>query len=223
MRFINLIRNRSRMFLSTNFLEGFTLESLSKRLIKALIIGPVTLIAISCASAPPAPPSYDLTFQHLPRLQIAAGSIELKSAYQPDVAENQIDTKKPQNPTMVVKQWVEDRLERQSGSSAKLVLTVIDGRVVRTQETQSATFGFLASKKQVYSVSLVVDVAYAPAGMEIGQETGKDLRVKIVSDKAVSGAYNLNMLDEAYFMLIGDLADEFDKQMQLVLKKLKIM
>jgi hypothetical protein len=156
-------------------------------------------------------------------LQIAAGSIELKSAYQPDEAENQIDTKKPQNPTMVVKQWVEDRLERQSGSSAKLVLTVIDGRVVRTQETQSATFGFLASKKQVYSVSLVVDVAYAPAGMEIGQETGKDLRVKIVSDKAVSGAYNLNMLDEAYFMLIGDLADEFDKQMQLVLKKLKIM
>ena len=75
----------------------------------------------------------------------------------------------------------------------------------------------------VYSASLVVDVAYYPAGMEIGQATGKDLRVKIVSDKAVSGTYNLNMLDEAYFMLISDLAGEFDKQMHLVLKKLKII
>ena len=218
-----MIRNRSRMFRSINFVRVLYLESLSKLGINAFIIGPVVSILISCASAPPAPPNYDLTFQHLPRLQIAAGSIELKSAYQPDEAENQIDTKKPQNPTMVVKQWVEDRLERQSGSSAKLVLTVIDGRVVRTQDTQSASFGFLASKKQVYSASLVVDVAYASAGMEIGQETGKDVRIKIVSDKEVSGAYSLNMLDEAYFMLIGNLADEFDKKMQLVLKKLKII
>jgi hypothetical protein len=59
--------------------------------------------------------------------------------------------------------------------------------------------------------------------MEIGKATGKDLRVKIVSDKAVSGTYNLNMLDETYFMLISDLAGEFDKQMHLVLKKLKII
>ena len=44
-----------------------------------------------------------------------------------------------------------------------------------------------------------------------------------MSDKAVSGAYSLNMLDEAYFMLISDLAVEFDKQMQGVLKKLKII
>lgn len=223
MRFINLMRNCSRMFRSTNFVRALYLESLSKHGMKALIIGPVVSLLMSCASAPPAPPSYELTFQHLPRLQIAAGSIVLKSAYQPDAVENQIDTQKPQNPTLVVKQWVEDRLERQSGSTAKLVLTVIDGRVVSKQETQAATFGFLTSKKMVYSASLVVDVAYYPAGMEIGQAIGKDLRVKIVSDKAVSGAYNLNMLDEAYFMLISDLANEFDKQMHLVLKKLKII
>ncbi len=223
MRFINLMHNRSRMFRSTNFVRALYLESLSKQGINALIIGPVISLLISCASAPPAPPSYDLTFQHLPRLQIAAGSIVLKSAYQPDEVENQIDTKKPQNPTLVVKQWMEDRLERQSGSTAQLVLTVIDGRVLSKQETQSTTFGLLTSKKLVYSASLVVDVAYYPAGMEIGQETGKDLRVKIVSNKAVSGTYNLNMLDEAYFMLMGDLAGEFDKQMRLALKKLKII
>ena len=35
-------------------------------------------------------------------------------------------------------------------------------------------------------------------------------------------AYSLNMLDEAYFMLINDLAVEFDKQMQGV-QKLKII
>ena len=51
----------------------------------------------------------------------------------------------------------------------------------------------------------------------------RDLRVKIVSNKAVSGVYSLNMLDEAYFLLIGDLGVEFDKQMQGVLKKLKII
>jgi len=223
MSFINLMHNCSRMFRSTNFVRALYLESLSKQGINALIIGLVISLLISCASAPPAPPSYDLTFQHLPRLQIAAGSIVLKSAYQPDEVENQIDTKKPQNPTLVVKQWMEDRLERQSGSTAQLVLTVIDGRVVSKQETQSTTFGLLTSKKLVYSASLVVDVAYYPAGMEIGQETGKDLRVKIVSNKAVSGTYNLNMLDEAYFMLMSGLAGEFDKQMRLALKKLKII
>ena len=74
----------------------------------------------------------------------------LKSAYQPDESENHIDTKKPQNPTMVVKQWVNDRLEIQSGSSAKLVLTVIDGRVIRTEETNQSTFGFLASKNRFF-------------------------------------------------------------------------
>ncbi|MEC8414087.1 MAG: hypothetical protein VXY97_00395 [Pseudomonadota bacterium] len=164
-----------------------------------------------------------MTYQHLPRLQIAAGSIVLKSAYQPDESENHIDTKKPQNPTMVVKQWVNDRLEIQPGSSSKLVLTVIDGRVIRTEVTNKSTFGFLASKKQIFSANLVVDVTFYPFEQEINQGLRSDLRVKIVSDKAVSGAYSLNMLDEAYFMLISDLAVEFDKQMQGVLKKLKII
>ncbi len=62
-----------------------------------------------------------------------------------------------------------------------------------------------------------------PLEQEINQGLRSDLRVKIVSDKSVSGAYSLNMLDEAYFMLISDLAVEFDKQMQGVLKKLKII
>lgn len=217
------MRNCLGMFLSNNIFAGLSLESLLKHMIRALIICPVSLFLISCASAPPAPPSYDLTYQHLPKLQIAAGSIVLKSSYQPDEAENHIDTKKPQNPTMVVKQWVNDRLEKQSGSSAKLVLTVIDGQVIRTQETEKSTFGFLASKKQIYSANLVVDVAVYPLEQEINQGLRQDLRVKIVSDKVVSGAYSLNMLDEAYFTLISDLAVEFDKQMQHVLKKLKIM
>ena len=124
---------------------------------------------------------------------------------------------------MVVRQWVNDRLEIQSGSYAKLVLTVIDGRVIRTEEANQSTFGFLASKKQIFSANLVVDVAFYPLEQEINQGLRSDLRVKIVSDKAVSGAYSLNMLDEAYFMLISDLAVEFDKQMQGVLKKLKII
>ena len=210
------------MFRSHNIFASLFLEGLSKYMTRALIICPFVLVLISCASAPPAPPSYELTYQHLPRLQIAAGSIVLKSAYQPDEAVNHIDTKKPQNPTMVVKQWVNDRLEIQSGSSAKLVLTMIDGRVIRT-ETNKSTFGFLASKKQIFSANLVVDVTFYPFEQEINQGLRRDLRVKIVSNKAVSGAYSLNMLDEAYFMLISDLAVEFDKQMQGVLEKLKII
>ena len=124
---------------------------------------------------------------------------------------------------MVVKQWVNDRLEIQSRSSAKLVLTVIDGRVIRTEETNQSTFGFLASKKQIFSANLVVDVTFYPFEQEIIQGLRRDLRVKIVSNKAVSGVYSLNMLDEAYFLLISDLGVEFDKQMQGVLKKLKII
>ena len=69
----------------------------------------------------------------------------------------------------------------------------------------------------------MVDVSFYPYGQEIDQGLRSDLRVKIASDKAVSGAYSLNMLDEAYFLLISDLAVEFDKQMQGVLKKLKII
>ena len=211
------------MFQTHNFFVSLFLESLSKCMTRALIICTSILVLISCASAPPAPPSYELTYQHLPRLRIAAGSIVLKSTYQPDWAENHIDTKKPQNPTMVVKQWVNDRLEIKSGSSSKLVMTVIDGRVIRSQEIKQSTFGFLASKKQIFSANLVVDVTFFPFGQEIDQGLRSDLRVKIVSDKAVSGTYSLNMLDEAYFMLISDLAVEFDKQMQSVLKKLKII
>ena len=217
------MHNCLSMFRSHNIYTSLFLEGLSKYMTRALIICPFILVLISCASAPPAPPSYELTYQHLPRLQIAAGSIVLKSAYKPDEAENHIDTKKPQNPTMVVKQWVNDRLEIQSGSSAKLVLTVIDGRVIRTEETNQSTFGFLASKKQIFSANLVVDVTFYPFEQKINQGLRSDLHVKIVSDKAVSGAYSLNMLDEAYFMLISDLAVEFDKQMQGVLKKLKII
>ena len=217
------MHNCLRMFQSHNIFSSLFLEGLSKYMSRALIICPLIFMLISCASAPPAPPSYELTYQHLPRLQIAAWSIVLKSAYQPNEAENHIDTKKPQNPTMVVKQWVNDRLEIQSRSSAKLVLTVIDGRVIRTEETNQSTFGFLASKKQIFSANLVVDVTFYPLEQEINQGLRSDLRVKIVSDKAVSGAYSLNMLDEAYFMLISDLAVEFDKQMQGVLKKLKII
>ena len=211
------------MFQTHNFFVSLFLESLSKCMTRALIICTSILVLISCASAPPAPPRYELTYQHLPRLRIAAGSIVLKSTYQPDWAENHIDTKKPQNPTMVVKQWVNDRLEIKSGSSSKLVMTVIDGRVIRSQEIKQSTFGFLASKKQIFSANLVVDVTFFPFGQEIDQGLRSDLRVKIVSDKAVSGTYSLNMLDEAYFMLISDLAVEFDKQMQSVLKKLKII
>ena len=211
------------MFQTHNFFVSLFLESLSKCMTRALIICTSILVLISCASAPPAPPSYELTYQHLPRLRIAAGSIVLKSTYQPDWAENHIDTKKPQNPTMVVKQWVNDRLEIKSGSSSKLVMTVIDGRVIRSQEIKQSTFGFLASKKQIFSANLVVDVTFFPFGQEIDQGLRSDLRVKIVSDKAVSGTYSLNMLDEAYFLLLSDLGVEFDKQMQSVLKKLKII
>ncbi len=144
------MHNCLRMFRSHNIFPSLFLESLSKYMTRALIICPFILVLISCASAPPAPPSYELTYQHLPRLQIAAGSIVLKSAYKPDEAENHIDTKKPQNPTMVVRQWVNDRLEIQSGSYAKLVLTVIDGRVIRTEEANQSTFGFLASKNRFF-------------------------------------------------------------------------
>ena len=217
------MHNCLRMFQSHNIFASLFLEGLSKYMTRALVICPFIFMLISCASAPPAPPSYELTYQHLPRLQIAAGSIVLKSAYQPDESENHIDTKKPQNPTMVVKQWVNDRLEIQSKSSAKLVLTVIDGRVIRTEETNQSTFRFLASKKQIFSANLVVDVTFYPFEQEINQGLRRDLRVKIVSNKAVSGVYSLNMLDEAYFLLISDLGVEFDKQMQGVLKKLKII
>ena len=211
------------MLRSHNIFASLFQVSLSKCMTRALIICPFILILISCASAPPAPPNYELTYQHLPRLQISAGSIVLKSTYQPDWAENHIDTIKPQNPTNIVKQWVNDRLEIQSGSSAKLVMTVIDGRVIKSQEIKQSTFGFLASKKQFFSANLVVDVSFYPYGQEIDQGLRSALRVKIASDKAVSGAYSLNMLDEAYFLLISDLAVEFDKQMLGVLKKLKII
>ena len=217
------MHNCLRMFRSHNIFASLFLESFSKYMTRALIICPFILVLISCASAPPAPPSYELTYQHLPRLQIAAGSIVLKSAYQPDEAENHIDTKKPQNPTMVVKQWVNDRLEIQSGSSAKLVLTVIDGRVIRTEETNQSTFGFLASKKQIFSANLVVDVAFYPLNRKLIRDCGVICVLKSCQIRHVSGAYSLNMLDEAYFMLISDLAVEFDKQMQGVLKKLKII
>lgn len=222
-----MTRNRLRKFLLINIIReapckvmGF--KSLQKQALSALILSPAIFFLASCASAPPAPPSYELTFQHLPRLQIMAGSIVLKSVYQPDETKNLFDTKKPQNPTMIVKQWVQDRLERQPASSAKLVLTIIDGHVEVTQKEEAAVFGLIASQKQVFTANLVVDVAYSASGAAASEEM-RVLRVKIASNQSVFGPYSLNILDKAYFMLISDLAGEFDTQMRLVLEKLKIM
>ena len=227
-----MILNR-RSFLSDSVLEavgragclsrsfGGFLSAFVARILSAAIASALVTALAGCVAAPPAPPVFQQTFQHLPRLALTTLPV-FENHYRPPAGPAHIDHLLPQNPARLAQQWVADRLGTQPASRHNppvLTIRLVDGQVIRSvTPAKSGIFGLVAQNETVFKGILVVEIVYQPPF-----EAGYELRIEVEATETLVGAISLNDRDAAYFRMLDAMALEFDRQMTREMAKKRLI
>lgn len=188
----------------------------------ALLLCPLLVYLVGCVAAPPAPPVFHQTFQHLPRLTLTTALPVFENNYRPPASPAHIDHLLPQNPARLARQWVADRLGTQPAirqNPPVLTIRLVDGQVLRSvTPTKSGIFGLVAQNETVFKGTLVVEIVYQPPF-----EAGYEVRIEVEARETLAGAISLNDRDAAYFRMLDAMALEFDRQMTREMAKKRLI
>ena len=119
----------------------------------------------ACGSAPPKPGFPQITFSHLPPIQLDVAQIQVVEQYAPPLREPNVEHAMPVSPAAVMHRWAADRL-RPVGPAGVATLKIKDASVVaQPLDKTTGVRGMLTEDQEVrYVGNLVVELDVNTAG-----------------------------------------------------------
>ena len=176
-------------------------------LVAALTLG-FALLA-GCETQVPAQKLPDLTFAHLPPLQLAAQRVETVSRFTPSLRAPNVEHTFPVPPARALEIWASQRLKA-IGGGAGVRLTILDASVTETKLARDTSMRGTFTKQQSERYDAKVEVAIEiQDGTRRGTASATTTRWTTIGEDA-----SLNERERIKFNLIEGLMKDFDVEME---------
>lgn len=198
---------------------------------RALIVAAMAALPAACAGAPPptGPQNARITFEHRPVLHVDVAAIDYVEAWRPAThgagagsgAGEDIGARHANNPPAIARSWVARRLARAEADTnpdatapGKGTLRVIlrEGSVVRTplpvKQGVEGVFADEPDTRLEARLGVEVELVDPAAGRVAG------ISVTVTGAREILESASLNERDAAYFALMEQLAEAFDRELE---------
>ncbi|MBM3503831.1 MAG: hypothetical protein FJX65_08140 [Alphaproteobacteria bacterium] len=185
----------------------------------ALLLGTATVL-VACQGQPLPPPIPELSFNHMPVIRLAVGSIEYREEYEPPLKPPNVEHLFPTSPQSAARRWAEDRL-RAAGGPGRAVFVIRRAPVVEAKLARSTGVRSLFTVDQAERYDAELDVA-----LEIRDERGFQeafATAQAERNRTVPENATLYQRERAFFEmtegLMKDISAQLDANIQRYLAK----
>ena len=180
-------------------------------MIPRILLAFLVVALAACSSAPPKPGFPQITFGHLPPIQLDVAEIQVREQYAPPQQAPNVERVAPVSPAAVMHRWAADRL-RGVGPSGAAILTVKDASIVaQPLKKTEGLRGMVTTDQEVrYVANLVVELDVSTAG---GLGTGF---ASAAATRTVTAPENitLNQRDKILYELVEALARDLNATLE---------
>ena len=165
----------------------------------------------ACATPPPPAPKATIGFIGAP-LKLDVANISIDNLYQPPGKAPNIEQLHEVTPSTLVQRWLETRVVS-VGTSGQGTLKILDASVVQEKlPIKGGVTGFFGDQLDSrYVGKLRVELTVTTGSGVNASVTTYKVDVKAEAEQTVLQSATLNDRDRAYFSLMQNLADQFDK------------
>lgn len=175
----------------------------------ALLAGVISLAG--CATPPPPAPQATIGFIGAP-LRLEVAQITIDNRYQPPGKAPNVEQLHEVTPSTVARRWLETRVVP-VGTSGQGVLKIIDASVVQEKlPIKGGITGFFGDQVDSKLVGKLRVELIVATGQGVGKAvTTYKVNVMADAEQTILQSATLNDRDSAYFTLMQNLANQFDK------------
>ena len=170
-----------------------------------------SLLAAACATPEPAPTLPEMTFGHLPPLNLSVRSVGVVSEYAPPLQAPNVEHQFPTPPEKALRRWGTDRLKA-GGKSNDARFTIINAAVketpLKTDRGVSGTFKVEQSERYAAEIEALLEIL-DDRGRTIGHASTRVTRSRTIAEDA-----SLYQREKMWFKLTEDLMKDFDMEME---------
>ena len=182
-----------------------------KPLKSTLIALAMSLAAVACA-APDTKTFPEITFSHLPQLNLAVGDVVTSSAFKTSYDLPRVENEMPAVPEAVLRRWADDRLVATGEGSGIATFTVTDASMTASAlETDKTLKDWFTDEQAVrYDIRLAATVSIDdPAASASGNAEASAHHSITVPEGA-----SLNDREQALFDMISKTASDLDRALE---------
>lgn len=181
-----------------------------------IVVAVVLLWLAGCASTPPGQTLPELTYGHLPPINLAAWTLEIVSESSSATASGSVDARMPTSPEKALRRWATDRLSL-SGGKDYARLTIIDASVVekRLQIKGGLKGMFTNQQSERYQANLKVKLEmFGSDGALRSFATAEASRSITIAEDT-----SLNQREQVWLNLVEGLMNDFNKEFETNIRK----
>jgi hypothetical protein len=168
----------------------------------------------ACSADPPARPIYaDLTYRHLPPIELLVGRVEVEDAYEPPLRAPNVEHEFPVSPAAAARRWVDDRI-RAVGDKGMVKVTLREASVVEValKKTEGLTGAVTTDQSERYDGKIVMEIEVrGPGGDKEAFVSATARRSRTVPEDIT-----LNAREKVFFemteAMMNDLNAELERQ-----------
>jgi len=181
-----------------------------RRFIQLFVFPAVTLVLVACQ--PPGKPKYnDISFTHLPPIELNVADIIIEAAYQEPLESPHVGELFPVSPSRAARGWAEDRL-RAVGSSGSATVTIVESGAVETELARTEGVTGLLTKDQAQSYEITIEMTIA-AEQPVESRTGT-ARSRVTKKTSVAEDATVNEREGIWYKLTRDTMNSFNENME---------
>lgn len=171
----------------------------------------IAVILMGCANTPPKPTFAEMTFQHLPTINLNVGEIKIRNEYRSPLKAPNVEHEMPVNIERVLKRWASERLRAVGDSSAYAEFTIKDASVIETKlKKKTGLAGFFTNDQaEKYDFRVEAELKVVSINGYKGFATADSKQSRTIPEDST-----LNERDSMYFERTELLIGEFNKQME---------
>ena len=164
------------------------------------------------ACEPPGKPNFaDITFDHLPPIELDVAEIIINTPYQESLEPPYVGEQFPVSPSRAARRWAADRL-RAVGESGTVTVTVVESSAVETELERTTGLKGMLTKDQAQSYEVAIEMmieAVDPVSSRKGSAS-----TRVTKKTSVAEDITLNEREETWYKLTKDAMNNFNAAME---------
>ena len=164
------------------------------------------------ACQPPGKPKYpDITFDHLPPIELNVAEIVIKTPYQEPLEPPHVGEQFPVSPSRAARRWAADRL-RAVGDRGSVTVTIIESSAVETELKRTTGVTGLLTKDQAQSYEVKIEMsieAMEPDGPRSGSAS-----IRVTKKTSVAEDATMNEREDTWYKLTQNVMNNFNEAME---------
>jgi len=180
-----------------------------RRFAQFVVFPVMALVLVACQ--PPGRPKYDdITFTHLPPIELNVAEIIINTPYQEPLEPPHVGEQFPVSPSSAARNWAEGRL-RAVGDSGTATVTIVESGAVETElERTTGVTGLLTKdQSQSYEIAIAMTVEAQQPGGSKGMAESRVTKKTSVAEDA-----NVNEREAVWHKLTKDTMNSFNENME---------